>query len=641
MCGIAGIWNYKTRQPVDRQRLETITQAIAHRGPDGSGFYTDADLGLGHRRLSIIDLGGGHQPMCNEDSTVWITFNGEIYNYPELREQLLKRGHVLRTHCDTEAIVHLYEDYGEDCFRLLRGMFALGIWDHKNQRLVLARDRIGIKPLFYGEGTSGLVFGSELKCVRESGLVSTEIDATAIADLFTFNFIASPKTIYKDARSLEPGHYIRFSREGIQKQAYWDLPDKELQLPTEQDYEKRLEEILHDAVRSHLLSDVPVGAFLSGGIDSSIVVALMSGMTSEPVMTCSIGFEEQEFNELSRARAIANLFHTNHHERTITPEPAKVLRELAGYYDEPFPDHSSIPTYAVSQLARERVKVVLSGDGGDENFAGYGHYARQVALARCRHTVPLRVRRAVLFPFRKWSPEKQSGSFGSRMHSNLYQLTQTTREGYITARTFVDASMREKLFSRDFQNELGNYDPRDVLRQIYDRGPAFHPLSQAFYMDLKTWLVDDILTKVDRASMANSLEVRVPLLDHQVVEFAYSLPLGMKLRQGKGKYLLRQVMKKQLPAGHLDLPKKGFRIPLHQWMRGKLKAWAEEFIFADSAATPFLNRAGVAEIWNSFQRGEVQWEFVVSILLAFTMSAPVWGHSGEVGSPRDVVQLKS
>ena len=641
MCGIAGIWNYKTRQPVDRARLETITQALAHRGPDGSGYFTDVDLGLGHRRLSIIDIGGGHQPMCNEDSTVWITFNGEIYNYPELREHLLKRGHILRTHCDTEAIVHLYEDHGVDCFRLLRGMFALGIWDQKNQRLVLARDRIGIKPLFYGEGSSGVVFGSELKCLRDSEQISLEIDATAVADLFTFNFIASPKTIYKDAHSLEPGHYISFSREGTRKQSYWDLPREELQLPTEQDYEKRLEEILHDAVRSHLLSDVPVGAFLSGGIDSSIVVALMSGMVSEPVMTCSIGFEEQEFNELSRARTIANLFHTNHHERTITPEPAKILRELAGYYDEPFPDHSSIPTYAVSQLARERVKVVLSGDGGDENFAGYGHYARQFALERCRRFFSPKLRRALLFPFSKWSPEKQSGSFGSRVHSNLHLLTQSTREGYITARTFVDAPMRKKLFSRDFQNELGDYDPRDVLRQVYDRGPVFHPLSQAFYMDLKTWLVDDILTKVDRASMANSLEVRVPLLDHKVVEFAFSLPLELKLRKGRGKYLLRQVMKKQLPAGHLDLPKKGFRIPLHQWMRGRLKSWAEDFIFADSPATPFLNRDGVSEIWNSFQRGEVQWEFVMSILLAFTMSAPVWGQAGQVGTPGDEVHLAS
>jgi asparagine synthase (glutamine-hydrolysing) len=627
MCGIAGIWNYKTGQPVERVRLETITQALAHRGPDGYGYYSDGDLGLGHRRLSIIDIGGGHQPMCNEDSTVWITFNGEIYNYPELREQLLKRGHILRTHCDTEAIVHLYEDYGEDCFKLLRGMFALGIWDQKYQRLVLARDRIGIKPLFYGEGRDGIVFGSELKCVRDSGVIALDIDPTAIADLFTFYFIASPKTIYKNATSLEPGHYVTFSREGVRKQSYWDLPREELKLSSENEYEKHLEEVLHDAVRSHLLSDVPVGAFLSGGIDSSIIVALMSGMVSEPIMTYSIGFEEQEFDELSRARKIANLFNTNHFERVITPEPAKVLERLASYYDEPFPDDSSMPTFAVSQLASEQVKVVLSGDGGDENFAGYGHYARQLLLHRCRRACPISVRRALLSPFQKWSPESQRGSMRSRIHSNLHQFTLDTKEGYITARSFADASMRAKIFSKDLQYELAGYDPRDVLRKIYDQGPAFHPLSQAFYMDLKTWLVDDILTKVDRASMANSLEVRVPLLDHKVVEFAFSLPLRMKLRNGSGKYLLRRVMKKQLPKDHLNLPKRGFRVPLHHWMRGKLRGWAEDFVFADSAATPFLDRGGVAEIWKSFQQGAVQWEFVISILLSFSMSAPTWGKS--------------
>jgi asparagine synthase (glutamine-hydrolysing) len=627
MCGIAGIWNYKTRQPVDRARLETITQALAHRGPDGSGYYTDVDLGLGHRRLSIIDIGGGHQPMCNEDSRVWITFNGEIYNYPELREQLLKRGHILRTHCDTEAIVHLYEDYGEDCFRLLRGMFALGIWDKKLQRLVLARDRIGIKPLFYGQGRDGIVFGSELKCVRDSGMVSLEVDATAIADLFTFNFIPSPKTIYKNARSLEPGHYVIFNREGMRKQSYWDLPREQLQFGSEKEYEERLSDLLHDAIRSHLLSDVPVGAFLSGGVDSSIVVALMSGMVSEPVMTYSIGFKEREFNELSRARTIANLFATNHYERVVSPEPAKILEKLADFYDEPFPDHSSIPTYAVSQLARERVKVVLSGDGGDENFAGYGHYARQLLLHRCRCACPISMRRAFLSAFKKWSPESQRGRIGSRLHSNLHQLTLDTKEGYISARSFADAPMRAKIFSKDLQLKLAGYDPRDTLRAIYEQGPAFHPLSQAFYMDLKTWLVDDILTKVDRASMANSLEVRVPLLDHKVVEFAFSLPLSMKLRNGRGKYLLRQVMKKSLPEEHLNLPKMGFRVPLHQWMRGELRGWAEDFVFADSAATPFLDREGIAEIWKSFQQGEVQWEFVISILLSFSMSAPIWGRS--------------
>jgi asparagine synthase (glutamine-hydrolysing) len=625
MCGIAGIWNYKSRRPVDHNRLETITDALSHRGPDGYGYHYDADVGLGHRRLSIIDIGGGHQPRCNEDSTIWITFNGEIYNYPELRQQLLSRGHILRTHSDTEAIVHMYEDYGEYCFEHLRGMFALALWDQKTQRLILARDRIGIKPLFYGDGPNGIVFGSELKCIRDSDEVPLKIEPTVIADLFTFNYIPGPKTIYKNVYSLDPAHCLIVTREGVRKHSYWDLPREELRLSSEKDYEKRLYDILKDSVQSHLLSDVPVGAFLSGGVDSSIVVALMSGLVPERLGTFSIGFQEHEFNELSRARAISKLFATDHHERIVTPQPSKVLQKLANYYDQPFPDHSSIPTYAVSQLAHERVKVVLSGDGGDENFAGYGHYARQLLLHQVRNFLPTAVRHVVFSPFRKWSPEDQSGTTLSRFHSNLHQLTLDAREGYITARSYSDASMRAKMFSRDLQTELAGYDPRDVFRAIYDRGPAFHPLSKAFYLDLKTWLVDDILTKVDRASMANSLEVRVPLLDHKVVEFAFMLPLHLKLRKGRGKYLLRRVMDKHVPSAHLNLPKMGFRIPLHQWMRAELREWAEESLFADSPASPFLDRKGITDIWDSFQRGERQWEIVMSALLSFSTSAPVWG----------------
>jgi len=509
-------------------------------------------------------------------------------------------------------------------------MFALAIWDQKRQRLVLARDRIGIKPLFFGFGPEGIVFGSELKCIRESGLVPLTVEPTAVADLFTLNFIPSPKTIYKNAFSLEPGHCLIVSREAVAKQSYWDLPREELSLPRERDYEEQLYALLQESVQCHLLSDVQVGAFLSGGVDSSIVVALMSKAVSEPVMTCSIGFQEEEFNELSRARTVSQLFRTDHHERIVTAEPARILTKLVDYYDEPFPDHSSIPTYTVSKLARERVKVVLSGDGGDEAFAGYGQYARQLLLERLRRVLPASVRQLVFGPFKTWSPQNQNGSITSRIKSNLYQLILNSREGYLTARTFSDAAMREKIFSTDLLQQLRGYDPRDVLRKIYDQGPNFHPLSQATYLDLKTWLVDDILTKVDRASMANSLEVRVPLLDHKVVEFAFSLPLGLKLHSGEGKYLLRRVMEHHFPKGHLSLPKKGFRVPLHQWLRGELRQWAETSLFAQSPASAFLNRTGVAEIWDQFQRGATQWEFVISILLSYSMSAPVWSPANAV-----------
>jgi asparagine synthase (glutamine-hydrolysing) len=625
MCGIAGIWNYKTDRPVNQEQLATITELLAHRGPDGEGYYMDSALGLGHRRLSIIDLEGGRQPMCNEDGDVWIVFNGEIYNYPELRQYLLARGHVFRTSSDTEAIIHLYEEYGEGCFEKLRGMFALAIWDERNQKLVLARDRIGIKPLFYGLGKDGIVFGSELKCIRASQLVDLEIEPTAIADLFTFFYIAGPKTIYRDAYSLEPGSYIRIGRDGIVKCKYWDLEEGELWLSSEKEYEEQLFANVLESVQCHLLSDVPVGAFLSGGVDSSSVVALMSGLVDQPVMTCSIGFEEQEYNELPQARMVARLFATSHQEHAIQAEPAKMLETLVDFYDQPFPDHSCLPTYYVSKLARQRVKVVLSGDGGDENFAGYSRYRRQIALERIRRSVP----KPLFYPFKSWKGNRENGRLSERLRRVLHQAAIGARDGYLHGITIADAALRSRIFSEDLKRELADYDPLDSYREIYDRAPASDALSRIFYLDLKTNLVDDILTKVDRASMANSLEVRVPLLDHKVVEFAYSLPLHMKVRNGQGKYLLRNAMSHLLPKELLDRKKKGFRIPMVPWMQGELRSWAENIVLCDSVADHFLDAAGVSQVWRWFQEGRVHLEDVLGVLLSFGLSYRVWAKDAE------------
>ncbi len=615
MCGISGIWNYKTGQAVEMERLRLITDLIAHRGPDGEGYHTSQSLGLGHRRLSIIDLEGGRQPMCNEDGTVWIVFNGEIYNYPELRQQLQRRGHTFRTNSDTEAIVHLYEDFGEGCFEKLRGMFALALWDERKRQLLLARDRIGIKPLFYGLGKQGIVFGSEIKCIQASGLVELEVDVTAVADLFTFFYIPGPKTIYRNVYSLDPGSYLRLDQRGIYQRKYWDLKDGQLSLSSEQEYEERLLAILRESVKSHLLSDVPVGAFLSGGVDSSSVVALMSEFAAEPVTTCTIGFEEREYNEMPRARTVARRFGCSHHEQTVAAEPAKLLNRLVGFYDQPFPDHSSIPTYYVSQLARERVKVVLSGDGGDETFAGYSRYRRHHALERIRRLLPA----AFLYPFRSWTGNRENGALPERLLRVLHQTAIGARDGYLHGITIADEALRNRIFSADLKHELAGYDPLDAFRDLYDRAPGPDFLSKISYLDLKTYLVDDVLTKVDRVSMANSLEVRVPLLDHQVVEFAYSLPLQMKLRDGKGKYLLRKTMSSFLPQGFLDARKMGFRIPFVPWMQGSLRTWAEDNLFHDSQATSFLNPGGVRQVWNSFQNGRPHLGDLMGILLSFAL----------------------
>lgn len=620
MCGISGIWNYKTGQPVQTEKLRLITDLLAHRGPDGEGFHTSRALGLGHRRLSIIDLEGGQQPMCNEDGSVWIVFNGEIYNYPELRRELLGRGHTFRTHSDTEAIVHLYEDFGEACFEKLRGMFALALWDEPKQQLLLARDRIGIKPLFYGLGKHGIVFGSEIKCIQASGLVELDIEATAIADLFTFFYIPGPKTIHRNVYSLNPGSFLRINKDGLIQRQYWDLKEGQLVLASEREYEERLLAILRESVQSHLLSDVPVGAFLSGGVDSSCVVALMSEVATEPVTTCTMGFDHEEYNEIPRARTVAQKFACAHHEQNVTPEPAKLLTKLAGYYDQPFPDHSSIPTYYVSQLARQYVKVVLSGDGGDETFAGYSRYRRQHSLERIRRSVPA----AVLYPFRSWSGNRENGALPERLRRVLHQAAIGARDGYLHGISIADEALRNRIFSADLKHELAGYDPLDSFRDLYNRAPGPDFFSKISYLDLKTYLVDDVLTKVDRASMANSLEVRVPLLDHHVVEFAYSLPLHMKLRDGKGKHLLRKTMTPFLPQGFLDARKMGFRIPFIPWMQGPLRTWAEDTLFHNPQANSFLNPAGVRQLWNSFQNRQDHLGDLMGILLSFALSSRVW-----------------
>jgi asparagine synthase (glutamine-hydrolysing) len=637
MCGISGIWNYKTGRPVDMEKLWLITQLLAHRGPDGEGYHTSNGLGLGHRRLSIIDIEGGRQPMCNEDGSVWIVFNGEIYNHPELRQELEGHGHTFRTNSDTEAIVHLYEDYGDGCFERLRGMFALALWDERKQQLLLARDRLGIKPLFYGLGKDGIVFGSELKCIWASGLVEREVDATAIADLFTFFYIPGPKTIYRNVYSLDPGAYLRVDENGISKRKYWDLKEGQLSLSSEHEYEERLLAILRESVKSHLLSDVPVGAFLSGGVDSSSVVALMSECVGDPIMTCTIGFNEEEYNELPRARTVARKYGTSHHEQVVQSEPAKLLERLVDSYDQPFPDHSSIPTFYVSQLASKRVKVVLSGDGGDENFAGYSRYRRQLALERIRRSVP----GVFLDPFRSWAGNRENGNLSERLCRILHHTAIGARESYLHGITIADASLRSRVFSADLKHELADYDPLDTFRDIYNRAPASDFLSRICYLDLKTYLVDDILTKVDRASMANSLEVRVPLLDHKVVEFAYSLPLHMKLRNGKGKYLLRKTMSSFLPLGFLDTRKMGFRIPIVPWLRGELRPWAEDILLRDSLATPFMDTAGVGQVWNWFQQGRVHLGDLLGILLSFALSSSVWGTDGNFGAKNKYLRRRS
>lgn len=602
MCGIAGIYNFDSFKSVHEGLLKRMTDALVHRGPDDEGFYCSGPIGLGHRRLSIIDLAGGHQPLANEDETVWIVFNGEIYNFGELHDELVKKGHVFKTRSDTEVIVHLYEEEGENCFKRLRGMFAVAIWDARNRKLLLARDRVGKKPLFYFYDGCRIVFASEMKAILEIPGVPREIDPEAVSDYFSFLYIPAPKSIFKNIRKVLPGHYLVVSQNGIRETGYWDLSFGHTQELSEQRWCEQLLDTYREAVSIRLMSEVPLGAFLSGGVDSSSVVAVMAGLLSTPVTTCSIGFEEEEFNELEYAREIAAQFKTDHHERMVHADAVGVLETLVWHYDEPFADSSAVPTYYVSKAARESVTVALSGDGGDENFAGYRRYYFDKRENTIRGLLPAAVRQPVfgalasLYPKADWAPRIFRGK------ATFQNLARSPIEAYFRSVSALKTELKEQILHGDLRQELGGYDSLNVLRSYYEKADTKDPLSRIQYVDIKTYLTDDILVKVDRASMANSLEVRAPILDHKLMELAASMPSSIKLQGINGKYIFKKALERLLPESVLYRRKMGFGVPLAQWLRNDLRKFAHAAIF-DERQDSFLNESSVNRIWQEHQRG--------------------------------------
>ena len=602
MCGIAGIYNFDSFKSVHERLLKRMTDALVHRGPDDEGFYCSGPIGLGHRRLSIIDLAGGHQPLANEDETVWIVFNGEIYNFGELHDELVKKGHVFKTRSDTEVIVHLYEEEGENCFKRLRGMFAIAIWDARNRKLLLARDRVGKKPLFYFYDGRRIAFASEMKAILEIPGVPREIDPEAVSDYFSLLYIPAPKSIFKNIRKVLPGHYLVVSQNGIRETEYWDLSfNQSLQL-TEQAWCERLLETYREAVRIRLMSEVPLGAFLSGGVDSSSVVAVMAGLLNTPVTTCSIGFAEEEFNETDYAREIASRFKTDHHEHVVRADAVGIVEKLAWHYDEPFADSSSVPTYYVSKAAREHVTVALSGDGGDENFAGYRRYYFDKRENSIRGLLPAAIRQPIfralasLYPKADWAPRIFRGK------ATFQNLARSPIEAYFRSVSALKSELKEQILHGDLRRQLGDYDSLDVLRSYYDKADTMDPISRIQYVDVKTYLTDDILVKVDRASMAHSLEVRAPILDHKLMELAATIPSSMKLRGMNGKYIFKKTLNEVLPRSVLNRKKMGFGVPLAQWLRNDLREFAHAVIF-DQRQDSFLNDASVNAIWQEHQRG--------------------------------------
>jgi asparagine synthase (glutamine-hydrolysing) len=575
MCGIAGLFDRVGRRTFDPEVAAAMTDVLAHRGPDDRGLHMEPGVTLGHRRLSIIDLAAGHQPLFNEDGSVCVVYNGEIYNYPELITELRGRGHVFRTRCDTEVIVHAWEEWGWRCVERFRGMFAFALYDRNDGTLMLARDRLGIKPLYYTVTDDGIVaFASELKGLLEFPDLDRELDPMAVEDYFAYGYVPDPRAIYRGVWKLAPGHVhlvTRGARDG-EPRCYWDPSFEGADGGDEQRLGEALRANLSEAVRARLVAEVPLGAFLSGGVDSSAIVACMAEGRAEPIDTCSIGFTEASHDESDYAGRVAARYATRHHARTVSADDFDLIDRLPGVYDEPFADSSALPTYRLCEEARRHVTVALSGDGGDEVFAGYRRHRWHHYEELVRGRLGQRVRGPVFgflgrtYPKLDWAPKPL------RAKATLQALARDTAEGYFRSVSVVQDEVRERIYDRAFKEALGGYRAIQRMREVMAAAPTDHHLSRVQYADLKTYLPGDILTKVDRASMAHGLEVRVPLLDHGFVDWAGTVAPDLKLHGREGKYILKRAFEGRLDQDVLYRPKMGFGVPLARWFRGPLAA---------------------------------------------------------------------
>ncbi len=578
MCGITGIFDTRSAREVQRATLHRMNESQTHRGPDEGSLHIEPGVGLGHRRLSIIDVATGQQPLFNEDNSVVVVFNGEIYNYQDLIPELQALGHVFHTKSDTECIVHAWESWGEACVQRFRGMFSFALWDRNKQTFFMARDRLGVKPMYYAVLDDGnLLFGSELKSLlayENSGNgLKRQIDPCAVEEYFALGYVPEPRTIFKQAKKLPPAHTLVIRRgHGIpEPREYWDVRFTCDNKISEADAEEELMHRLRESVRLRMIAEVPLGAFLSGGVDSSAVVAAMAGLSSEPVTTCSIAFDDPKYNESEFAKMVADRYQTRHMVETVGSDDFDLIDTLASLYDEPYADSSAIPTYRVCQLARRHVTVALSGDGGDETFGGYRRYRMHLMEERMRTALPQSVRGPLfgllgrVYPKADWAPKML------RAKTTFEGMARDSVQAYFHTMGFVRDPVRSELFSASFNKELAGYKAEEVFRRHAARANTDDPLALIQYIDTHTYLVGDINTKVDRASMAHSLEVREPLMDHPLVEWVATLPSDLKLRGSTGKYLFKKAHEPLLPNDVLYRPKMGFSVPLARWFRGPLK----------------------------------------------------------------------
>ena len=616
MCGITGIFDTRGRRELDRRLLRRMNDSQSHRGPDAEGEHHEPGIALGHRRLSIIDIATGQQPLFNEDGSVAVVFNGEIYNYQQLIPELQALGHRFHTRSDTEVIVHAWEAWGEQCVTRFRGMFAFALWDRNSETLFLARDRLGVKPLHYALLADGqLLFGSEMKSILLHPALKRELDPMAIEEYFALGYVSEPRSIFKQVMKLPAAHtlVIRRGQAIAPPRQYWDVRfslDQKIDL---HDACEELDRRLEESVRLRMISEVPLGAFLSGGVDSSAVVATMARISSAPVNTCSIAFDDPAFDESKYAQMVADQYGTKHRMETVASEDFDLIDELAGLYDEPYADSSAIPTYRVCQLARKHVTVALSGDGGDESFGGYRRYRAHMMEEKFRRALPLGLRRVVfgtlgyLYPKADWAPRI------FRAKTTFQALARNSADAYLHSMSIVGAAMRQQLFSKQLRSDLSGYRVNEVFAHHARAANTDDPLALVQYLDLKTYLIGDINTKVDRASMAHSLEVREPLMDHPLVEWLASLPSVLKVKEGEGKYLFKKALEPRLPREILYRPKMGFAVPLARWFRGPLRSRLRESLLGPSLAdTGLFDAAALTRMIDDHQSGRRDY------------SAPLW-----------------
>ena len=601
MCGIAGFTRFSSSYG-DEGLLKRMGQVMLYRGPDAGGEYLDAGVGLCHRRLSIIDLSAaGNQPMYGKGGELVIVFNGEIYNFQTLRAELMAQGYQFTSQTDTEVLLALYQRDGEDLVKKINGMFAFAIWDQRAQKLFMARDRLGKKPLYYYPCDNGVVFGSELKCLLEAQDIPRKIRADAVADFFAYQYIPDPKTIFQGIYKLEPGYTLTVTREGVEKRQYWDLNFRQQVTQAEDTVADELLSRVRAAVKQRMISDVPLGAFLSGGVDSSGVVALMAECSDKPVTTCSIGFDSKEYDEVDFAREIAHQVQADHHEFTVKENVVDNLEKIAAYFDEPFADPSLVPTYFVSQLARKQVTVAIAGDGGDENFAGYSKYAVDAVEHRLRSKVPRMVRKHIL-PLLAGMLAGRGGTLLRKAHTLLSSLAHEPGYAFFLSNSTFRPQLWDRLVRDDFLHQLNGYHASDVTVSVFNQAPADDHLSRVLYTDFKTYLPGDILVKVDRMSMANSLEVRAPLLDYELVEYAATIPGELKLKQGDKKYILKKAFSRLIDPDKLKRKKMGFSVPLGEWLRHEIKPLAEQLLFqSETGLCDYFKMDQVRLLWDEHQ----------------------------------------